>query len=263
MYDLLSNLLSDKKGGAVFTCFGAAHVCYILLTVIAAAIVISYARKKNTDEKLRITRILSGVAFGLYMLDIFLMPLAYGEIDIEKLPFHACTATCVACFLSHRVGFLKKYRLPITLLALISNLVYLVYPAGVMWHAVHPLSYRVIQTLIFHSLMTVYGALTVARERDRLTLRECHRDLTVIVAMTLWALLGNYAYNGSSDGYSHFFNWFFVVRDPFYAIPAHIAPFVMPFLNIAIFFAVSLTIRLLASVTARIHHRKGIQYNEK
>ena len=55
-----------------------------------------------------------------------------------------------------------------------------------------------------------------------------------------------------------------VVRDPFYAIPAHIAPFVMPFLNIAIFFAVTVVIRLVASATKSVNlHRKGIQYNEK
>ena len=60
--------------------------------------------------------------------------------------------------------------------------------------------------------------------------------------MTLWALLGNYAYNGQSAGYDHFFNWFFVVRDPFYAIPARIAPLLMPFLNIALFFALEMVI---------------------
>ena len=68
---------------------------------------------------------------------------------------------------------------------------------------------------------------------DKFDIKKCYRDLGVIVFMTVWALVGNYAYNGSSEGYSHFFNWFFVVRDPFYAISEAIAPFVMPFLNIA------------------------------
>jgi hypothetical protein len=114
-----------------------------------------------------------------------------------------------------------------------------------MWHAVHPLSYRVIQTLIFHSVMTVYGFLTLVYERDRMNVRMCYRDLTVIVGMTAWAMLGNYAYNGTAGDYSHFFNWFFVVRDPFYAIPEAIAPFIMPFLNIALFFAVEMLVYLV------------------
>ena len=58
--------------------------------------------------------------------------------------------------------------------------------------------------------------------------------------MTAWALVGNYAYNGTTEKYNHFFNWFFVVRDPFYIIPESIAPFIMPPLNITIFFAVEL-----------------------
>ena len=49
----------------------------------------------------------------------------------------------------------------------------------------------------------------------------------------------------TAGDYSHFFNWFFVVRDPFYAIPEAIAPFIMPFLNIALFFAVEMLVYLV------------------
>jgi hypothetical protein len=179
-------------------------------------------------------------AFAMYVADIFLMPLAYGEIDIEKLPFHACTAMCLLCFLSYRVKFLQKYRISFVILGFLSNCIYLIYPAGVMWHAVHPLSYRVIQTLLFHAVMSVYGLITLVYECDKIDIKKCYRDLLVIVCMTAWALLGNYAYNGESEGYSHFFNWFFVVRDPFYVIPETIAPFIMPIINIMLFFAVEM-----------------------
>ena len=245
MYHFLSDLLSDKKGGEIFTLFGAWHFFYIALTIITVVVVLLLLKNKSDDFKKRKTRTFIYIAFGLYMLDFFLMPLAYGEIDIEKLPFHACTAMCVLCFLSYHIAFLEKYRLSFVLLGFISNLVYLIYPAGVMWHAVHPISYRVIQTLIFHSIMTIYGLLTLIYEYNRFNIKKCHRDLGAIVFMTVWALIGNYAYNGSSEGYSHFFNWFFVVRDPFYAIPESIAPFVMPFLNIIIFFAVEIIIHVV------------------
>ena len=74
--------------------------------------------------------------------------------------------------------------------------------------------------------------------------------------MTAWALIGNYAYNGTSDGYSHFFNWFFVVRDPFYAIPESIATFIMPFLNMIIFFAVEIIIHIVIWI---IQRRKSLK----
>ena len=245
MYELLSELLSDKKGGAVFTCFDAAHLCYILLTALAAALVIIYAKGKTSDEKLRITRTLSGIAFGLYILDVFLMPLAYGEIDIEKLPFHVCTAMCVCCFLCEHTKLFGKYRIHFALLGFISNLIYLFYTAGVMWYQVHPLSYRVVQTLIFHGCMTVYGLTALVSEVRTFEWKRCYRDLAVISGMTLWAMLGNFIYNGNSGDYNHFFNWFFVVRDPFYLIPESISPYVMPLINIAAFFAVEMIVYLV------------------
>ncbi len=249
MYSLLHELLSDQKGGDVFTLFGFWHFLYMALTftVIAAMVY----RLKGTSEHIRektVKRLLN-VAFGLYILDFFLMPLAYGEIDIEKLPFHACTAMCVMCFLSWRVSWLEKYRSSFAILGFLSNIVYLVYPAGIMWHGVHPLSYRVIQTLLFHCVMTVYGFLALFFESEQK--RICRLDLFVVVSMTLWAMLGNSVYNGTSGDYSHFFNWFFVVRDPFYVISESISPFVMPFLNVALFFGVERVLRFLFRAVKR------------
>lgn len=244
LYPVLHNLLADRKGGEIFTLFSPWHFLYIALAAVAITALLLLMKNRDGKARAELTRALGFAAFFLYVADFFLMPLAYGEIDVEKLPFHACTATCVACFLSYFVPWLGKYRTSFAFLGLISNLVYLIYPAGVMWHAVHPVSYRVIQTLLFHALMTVYTLLLLIWERDKLRLRLCYRELLVTVGMTLWALLGNYAYNGQSEGYDHFFNWFFVVRDPFYAIPADLAPFVMPFLNIALFFAAQMLLHL-------------------
>ena len=248
MYSFLHELLSDKKGGEIFTLFSVWHFFYIALTAIAAVTLLFLLKSKSADTKSKTARALSSLSFALYLADLFLMPLAYGEIDVEKLPFHACTAMCVVCFLSYRIDFLDKYRTSFAMIGFISNLVYLVYPAGVMWHAAHPLSYRVIQTLIFHSVMTVYCLLALIYESEKIEIKKCYRDLGALVGMTAWALIGNYAYNGTSDGYSHFFNWFFVVRDPFNALPEATAPFIMPFLNIAIFFTVEILIHIIFSL---------------
>lgn len=203
---------------------------------MTALLVLYRFRKKSETAKEKVARCFLHTAFGLYIADFFLMPIAYNEIDIEKLPFHACTAMCVMCFLSYHNKFLYKYRTSFALLGFISNLVYLIYPAGVMWHQVHPLSYRVIQTLTFHSLMSISCLLILVYESNGIHIKKYYRDFIILVAMTLWAILGNSIYNGTSENYSHFFNWFFVVRDPFYIIPETISPYVMPFINIALFF---------------------------
>ena len=251
MYKILSNLLSDKKGGEIFRCFGLWHFIYIALAVAIFTTLFFFLKDKDKHEKDKVMLTLINISFGLYILDFFLMPFAYEEIDIEKLPFHICTAMCVACFLSNHIERLKPLRVHFALLGFISNLVYLIYPAGVMWHATHPLSYRVVQTLIFHGIMTVYGLLTLVYDGKDLSFKTCYRDLTIISGMTAWALLGNILYNGEAGEYSHFFNWFFVIRDPFYILPANIAPFIMPLVNIGLFFGVEMLIYLIIKKTKR------------
>lgn len=236
MYSLLHDLLSDQKGGIVFTCFGIWHILYMAVIFGFIALGIFLLKNKEQAAKQRAVEISISAAFGLYIADFFLMPFAYGEIDLEKLPFHACTAMCVMCFLSRHVKCLEKFKAQFTLLGLLSNLVYVIYPAGVGWYQIHPLSYRVIQTLLFHGAMSAYGLFSLAFGDVRLEWQSIWKDLITLVAMTLWALLGNTLYNGTAGEYSHFFNWFFVVRDPFYLLPESFSPYVMPFVVILVFF---------------------------
>ncbi|MBP5224122.1 MAG: YwaF family protein [Lachnospiraceae bacterium] len=242
MYAFIHDLLADKKGGDIFKLFSGWHFFYILVTVCIIAAVYLAAKDREEEAKRKTCTFFIDLSFALYMLDFFLMPFAYEAIDIEKLPFHICTAMCLACFISRHHPKLYGWHTHFALLGFLSNLVYLIYPAGVMWHAVHPSSYRVIQTLIFHSLMTVYGFLTLALEKDALSWKTCWKDLVVLAGMTVWALLGNTLYRGSAGSYSNDFNWFFVERDPFNMFDPKTAPYIMPFLNIAVFFAAEMLI---------------------
>ena len=234
-----------------FTLFSAWHFFYIALAISASFALITLLKNKSDDKKAQTARLLSSLSFALYIADFFLMPLTYGEIEIEKLPFHACTAMCVCCFLSYRVKCLKNYRTSFAALGFISNFVYLVYPAGVMWQAVSPLSYRTAQTLLFHGLMSVCCLLTLLYEKEGSLKTLLPRHLTVTVGMTAWAMLGNYVYNNEE----RFYNWFFVVRDPFNAFPEKVAPFIMPFLNIALFFATEMIVHL--TITSLKKRKRG------
>ncbi|MBQ7045844.1 MAG: YwaF family protein [Clostridia bacterium] len=242
MFAFLSEVLSDKKGGIIFTCFSAFHIALIFAFVCLAVLACVYVIKKGNNKK-RVIDFFINLAFGLYILDFFLMPFAYGKIDVEKLPFHVCTAMCVTCFLSWYNSFFAKFKLQFAMLGFLSNLIYLIYPAGVMWHAVHPLSYRVIQTLVFHGVMVIYGALVLVCESKEFDFKKCYKDLAVIFLMTAWAWFGNTLYNNQSVTY----NWFFVVRDPFNMLSAEVAPYVMPALNIVVFFLAELLIYFIFS----------------
>lgn len=247
MYPILHDLLSDRKGGTVFTCFDLWHWCWLVLTAGAVALAAMKIKKLDTGGREAVLGRWINLAFGLYIADFFLMPFAYETIDLEKLPFHVCTAMCVACFFSRRWAPLKPWTGHLALLGFVSNLVYLIYPAGVMWQQVHPWSYRVVQTLSFHGLMASYGFLTLCFGKQEISCRSWRKDLMVIASMTAWAVLGNILYNGQAGGYDHFFNWFFVVRDPFGILPRQVAPWVMPFVNMGLFFGVEMLAVLLFS----------------
>lgn len=256
-YPIIHSVLADKKGGEIFRLFTPWHFAYIFIAAAAIVLVCAYARRRGSGAGKKAAAFFGTFAFALYVADFFLMPLAYGEIDIEKLPFHACTATCVMCFVARRVGFLREWRVHFAMLGFVSNFVYLVYPAGVMWHEVGPLSYRVIQTLLFHAIMTAHCFLTLVYEGGGLPFRRARRDLCVVVGMTLWALLGNALYCGTADGYSHDFNWFFVTADPFGMLDKSVARVVMPFLNIALFFAVEMLVYCAFHAVRRIGSKSG------
>lgn len=246
MYPILQQLLSDRKGGVIFTCFGIWHLLYVLLIGISIAGVIIVLSKKGENARKRVIRLAITLAFGLYMADFFLMPFAYGEIDVEKLPFHVCTAMCVMSFWSRHCDKLKQHAGIFARLGLISNLIYVIYPAGVGWYGVHPLSYRVWQTLLFHGLMTAYGLLVLFYEPSP---KGWRRDALVCAAMVLWALFGNTLYNNTARLY----NWSFVVRDPFYLLPIEWARFVMPVVMLAILFGLDM---LFCLISKQLHNNQ-------
>ena len=242
MYEILHALLADHKGGSVFACFGIWHFLYLAVILGGILLTVLFLRNRPEMAKQKVVGVTIGLAFGLYILDFFLMPFAYGEIDLEKLPFHMCTAMCILCFLSRHNRFLGKFKKQFALLGLVSNLIYVIYPAGVGWYQIHPLSYRVVQTLLFHGLMSAYGIFVLAFEEAQLRWKDCARELPVILGMSAWALLGNTLYSGTAGEYDHFFNWFFVVRDPFYLLPETIAPYIMPFAMVVVMFAADLLV---------------------
>lgn len=260
MYEFLNRLLCDQKGDIIFSVFGRWHLLYLAVIFGVILLSIFLLRKRGAAARQRAIDRSINCAFGLYIADFFLMPFAYGEIDLEKLPFHICTAMCVMCFLGRHCNPLGKFNQQFAILGLVSNLIYVVYPAGIGWYQVHPLSYRVLQTLLFHGLMTAHGLFVLAFDDIRLKWRSCYKELLAIIAMTAWALLGNTLYNGEAGSYSHHFNWFFVTRDPFYLLPSHIAPYLMPpVMVLVIFAAVLLTYACYFGVRRMCASKKGAE----
>lgn len=242
MYKILNDLLSDKKGEIIFNVLGIWHLAYLLIFLFVFIFILLVLKNKDYLIKEKVINITINFAFILYILDFFLMPFSYQYIDIEKLPFHICTITCVLCFLSRHNSFFNKFKYEFAILGLIGNLIYLFYPAGVGWYQIHPLSYRVVQTLLYHFVMSSYGLFTLMYEKPKLEIKKSIRMLIIVIILVVWALLGNTLYNGTYKEYDHFFNWLFVVRDPFYILPIEIAKFIMPIFMIIFLYSLSILV---------------------
>ena len=228
MYDFMNQLLSDKRDGYIFQCFDIWHISFLLIMIGAIVAAYFLVKDKSDIVKKKLLDCIANVAFGLYIADIFFMPFAFEEIHIEKLPFHACTITCILCFLSRHNDFFGKFKKTFAIIGFVSNLSFVVYPAGVMWAQVHPLSYRSVQTLVFHGVMVAYGFLTFVFDKDIVFdwKKIFKHDLVILALMIGWALIGSYSYSGFYAGYEHWYNWFFVRTDPFSILPPTVAPFV-------------------------------------
>ncbi len=245
MYSFLSDLLSGINDGVIFECYSIWHWLYLLLMIGLTVFSVFRLKDKTIEEKRKGTNLFINIVFILYIADFFLMPFILEEIDIDKLPFHSCTAMCVMCFWSNHNRFLEKFRVHFALLGMICNLMYMVYPSGVMSYEIHPFAYRAAQTLIFHSLMVVYGFLVIFFDEHGLQIKNCYKDAIILVCMTIWAFIGNTCYSAEVGDYSHNFNWFFIRQDPFYLLPENIAPYLSPILNFIAFFGIELLVYLI------------------
>ena len=85
MYQFLHELLSDKKGGEIFSLFGGWHFFYLALTMITVVTVLLFLKNKSDRAKEKTAQAFAHIAFGLYVADLFLMPLAYSKTFISLL----------------------------------------------------------------------------------------------------------------------------------------------------------------------------------
>lgn len=242
MYSQFHELFQDKVGGIVFSCFDAWHFIYMAIIFGSIIATICLLRNKSERAKKLAVDIAIGLAFGLYMLDFFVMPLAYGAVDVDKLPFHACTSMCIMSFWSRHNRFLSRFKTQFTLIGLVSSLIYVVYPAGVMWYGIHPLSYRAWQTIIFHGAMVAYGVLALALGDVKPEWKKCYKELCVLLVLTAWALLGNAVYSGEWPSGQISYNWFFVKMDPFGLLPSNIAPYLAPVISVSALFMANMAV---------------------
>ena len=258
MYEFMNKLLSDKDTGVfTFKAFGLCHILYLLIIIGAIALTIYLFRNKTQEAKTKLINVTITLALCLYIADFFLMPFSNGYIDIDKLPFHLCTSMSIMCVLARNTKFFAKFKTSFTLMGLIGALMYLTYPSGVS--EADGYSYRIIQTVIYHGLMIAQGVFAIAFNDIDLSKKTLKYDAIAIVALAIWAYLGNTLYSGVlteacgcvegcpnvCEVYNHDFNWFFVKHDALYVISDDIDIYFAPFAMIIVIFGMCALIRFI------------------
>lgn len=258
MYELLHNLLKDHENGVFeFKAFSLCHIVYLTLIIASIVLAIFLFKNKSKEKKAKLVDTIVCIAFGLYILDFFLMPFAIGEVNVDKFPFHLCTSMSIMCLLARHTKFFAKFKTSFTIMGMIGGLMYLVYPAGVP--VADGYSYRIVQTVIYHGLMIAQGVFAIAFEDIDLSWSTLKYDAIAIVALAVWAFIGNTLYSGvltepcnCVDGcihtinvYDHDFNWFFVKHDALYIIPDDIDIYFVPYVMVVVIFGMCALVRFI------------------
>ncbi len=257
MYDFLHTLMQDKTGEPLFALYNIWHILIIIILAGIIVFISLFFRKKSVDTREKVLNILISSALFLYILDLFCMPFSCGYIDVDKLPFHVCTLMSVACFMSRHNRIVGKCKTSFTLLGLIGAFMYIVCPSGVADGTVSIFSYRIIQTLLYHGLMVTYGVCSLVFGDVKLKWKECYKELIVIACMVIYSVTGNILYKGIEDGRE--FNWFFVRSDPLGIIPTDIAPYVMPFVILVVFFVLVMLVYFVYHLVINIAEKRTLK----
>ena len=207
MRDLFFKLfeMSHFNTGIKITPFSAAHIVYLVLifgSVIALGLIF---RKKDNAAKEYLLRLLCYALVFSYISDYFFHEFVYGGLNMDKLPFHICTVLCPLSAIAqfNRKG--DKIREPVVMLAVLSPMMYLCYPASV--GDGEPWCYQAVQTMFFHGVLMAWGILSIALGAVKPNARHIWKSAVLLVGITLWAKLGNVLM---------LHNWFFLEEDAFY-----------------------------------------------
>lgn len=198
--------MSHFDTGISITPFSAAHIVYIVLIFGSILWCWLSHRSKSPEKQDKLLRFLAYALVISYISDFFFHEFVYGGLNSDKLPFHICTVLCpLVCFAQFNHNG-HKVKEPVALLATLSPMMYLCYPASV--GTGEPWCYQAVQTMFFHGVLMAWGILNLALGKVKPDIRHCWQSGLVLVGITVWAKIGN---NLFADR-----NWFFLEEDALY-----------------------------------------------
>ena len=235
--------------GIQITPFSLAHIAYLILIFGGIALAYFLLRHRDAARKEKALRFLAYALVISYLSDFFVHEFVYGGLNMDKLPFHICTALCPLLAMAQFRHDGHKLREPVAVMGTMASLAYLMLPISV--GDGEPWCYQALQTMFFHGVLLAWGLLNVLLGVVRPRLRNSWKCAVLLVGITLWAKLGNVLMEH---------NWFFLEEDAFYiglvemgAIPRWSLMIINPiacFLMALVFYGVCYGVRKMAAAKA-------------
>ena len=239
--------LSDEPTGlgVSIESFNIWHILYVVLIIGGTILLALWLNNKDEQCQTKVFRFLAYALVITYVADFFFHDFVYAdivdgeyvgnELNMDKLPFHICTALCpIIAFAQFNKKF-QKFLEPITALAIVAPMMYITYPSSGVGG--EPWCYRTVQTMFFHGVEFAWGFLMLSTKRVRLEWKNIWKPAVFLAIITVWAKFGSTLLE---------YNWFFLNYDPFgldlpkwsllFAIPGGI--FAMVALIYAIYYGV-------------------------
>lgn len=237
--------------GIKITPFSLAHIVYLILIFGGIAVAYLVLRSKDSARKEKALRFLAYALVISYLSDFFVHEFVYGGLNMDKLPFHICTALCPLLAMAQFRQDGHKLKEPVAVMGTMESLAYLMLPISV--GDGEPWCYQALQTMFFHGVLLAWGLLNVLLGVVRPRLRNSWKCAVLLVSITLWAKLGNVLMEH---------NWFFLEEDAFYiglvemgAIPRWSLMIINPiacYLMALVFYGADYGIRKMAAAKATV-----------
>ena len=217
---------TGEDGGIAIEAFNIWHFLYLI--IIAGAITgVCFALKGKSAETHK--KVLDKLSIGIlcwYITNFFLQPFvtSSNQLNIDKLPFHICTLMSIVGVFAQ---FSKKewFKEVSVTLAMAGTLMYLTYPATAFGGAA-PWSFKVIETMIYHSALFTWGFLSIITGQVKLHYKNMWMPLVGLCCIALWATVGNLSYNVNyfGEGAGRHYDWFFLTGTSFPFVPVYLMP---------------------------------------
>ncbi len=196
---------SHFNTGISITAFSIPHLVWFLLITGTVVLLHCLFAKKSEEKKEKLLRILAYTLALSYFSDFFVHDFVYGGMNMDKLPFHICTVLCPLILFAQFNRNGKKILEPVAILSILAPLMYLSYPASV--GDGEPWCYQAVQTMFYHGTLLAWGVLNITLGKLKPDIKKCYKSAILLVAITLWAKLGNLLLEH---------NWFFLNEDALY-----------------------------------------------